>query len=366
MAAIPTGYQWRDGAGYVNEADNSGPYAMNSAGVMTLMAGGGGASLSVIDPNNSTTTPLGIGAVFTGAWVDVTQYTSITVVPFADQASATNGFSIQQSSNGINADVGDSYTVSANAAKNIGVLVVQQYMRVMYTNGSVAQGLFRMQTIFHGLQQHGSSVKPADGLTIENDMEQAMSVQMLLNPATGLQEIQRGNATQGSFTVGYEKAQRTYSATVNVAAAASATDIATITGSATATVYVTKVIISGIQTSAGQANIAVVKRSTANTAGTSTSGTPVPHDSNDAAASATVLAYTANPTLGSVVGTVRQNYQPIGVASAAVTSAAAPYEFGDKGRPMILRGIAQVLAVNLNGVTLLGGTFDVTFEWFEI
>lgn len=163
----------------------------------------------------------------------------------------------------------------------------------------------------------------------------------------------------------YEKSAKTYSATVNVAAAAAATDIATITGSASVTVFVTKVIISGIQTTAGLNDILLVKRSTADTGGTSTGGTALPHDSNDAAASATVLAYTANPTTGTLVANLRRNYQPIGGVTSVVNPVVV-YDFGDKGRPLTLRGIAQVLAVNLNGATLTGGTFDITFEWFEI
>lgn len=168
-----------------------------------------------------------------------------------------------------------------------------------------------------------------------------------------------------ALTRDYEKHAKTYSASDSVAAAASATDIFTITGNATTTVYVTKVIVSGIQTTAGLAEVLLVKRSTANTGGTSTAVTAVPHDANDAAASATLLKYTANPTTGTPVGTIRRGYNPIAGATSVVNPLVT-YEFGDKGRPIILRGTAQVLAVNLNGVTLTGGTFDVAIEWFEI
>lgn len=34
---IPTGYEWRDGAGYMKQSDNSGPYALDSIGRMTLL-----------------------------------------------------------------------------------------------------------------------------------------------------------------------------------------------------------------------------------------------------------------------------------------------------------------------------------------
>jgi hypothetical protein len=160
--------------------------------------------------------------------------------------------------------------------------------------------------------------------------------------------------------------QNTYSTAFSVAAAATATDIATITGSATKTVLVQRVIITGIQTTAGLAEVLLIKRSTADTGGTSTGQTAVPHDSLDAAATATVLAYTANPgALGTAVGTFRRAYAPIGGATSVVNPIVV-FDFGDKGQALTLRGIAQQLAVNLNGVTLTGGTFDIVIEWYEV
>lgn len=163
----------------------------------------------------------------------------------------------------------------------------------------------------------------------------------------------------------YEKQARTYSASANIAAAAAATDIAILPGSASTTVFVTKVIISGIQTTGGLSDVLLIKRSTANAGGTSAAMTAISHDSADAAATAAPLSYTANPTPGTAVGTFRRGYQPIGAVTSIVNPVVV-YDFGDKGRPITLRGVAQGLAVNLNGATLTGGTFDVVFEWFEI
>jgi hypothetical protein len=163
----------------------------------------------------------------------------------------------------------------------------------------------------------------------------------------------------------YEKNARTYSASANVAAAAAATDIFTITGSATTTVYVTQVIVSGIQTTAGLSDVQLIVRSTADTGGTSGAATAVPHDSTDAAATATVLAYTANPTTGTPVGTFRRGYVPVAGATSVVNPLVI-FDFGKRGRPLTLRGITQVLAVNLGGATLAGGTFDISIEWYEV
>jgi hypothetical protein len=160
--------------------------------------------------------------------------------------------------------------------------------------------------------------------------------------------------------------QNTYVSAFNVAVAATATDIATITGSSTKTIYIQHIIISGIQTTTGTADISFIKRSTVDTGGTSTAQAIAPHDSANAAATATVLAYTANPAaLGTAVGNVRRIHLPVSSAAAG-GSATALFDFGDTGQALILRGVAQQLAINLNGATLAGGAFNINIEWYEI
>lgn len=159
---------------------------------------------------------------------------------------------------------------------------------------------------------------------------------------------------------------QTYSASaVALSPAASATDLVTITGSASATIYVNRMTCSGTSTAIGAALLNVVKRSTANSAGTSTALTAVPHDSLNATASATLLSYTANPTLGTSVGTVRTgvlNTTPTGTT----TYYAGPLVFDFSGSPIVLRGITQVLSINGNGASLPGGTaLSCSVEWSE-
>lgn len=155
---------------------------------------------------------------------------------------------------------------------------------------------------------------------------------------------------------------QTYSAATGAFVAANlATDIAVITGSASKTVRVFGVRITGTQTTGGIVNVFLIKRSADNTGGTSAAITPVPHDSSNAAATAVVRSYTANPTgLGTAVGNVRIEKVDLG----AVTALGETLEwlFDLRGaQPIVLRGAAQILAVNLNGVTVTGNSFDI--EW---
>lgn len=164
-----------------------------------------------------------------------------------------------------------------------------------------------------------------------------------------------------------EREPATYAANaVGIAAAATATDIFTLTGSATRTVKVRKIIATGIQTTAGQVLVIALKRSTAN-AGATTAQTAVPLDSNDdAAASATARTYTANPTTGTLVGRVMAIRGLVPAAATAADQERFVFDFEGKiGKPLTLRGIAEVLAINLNGVTVTGGTFDFSVIWTE-
>jgi hypothetical protein len=166
--------------------------------------------------------------------------------------------------------------------------------------------------------------------------------------------------------VNTEGQKATYSGTmIAQAAAANATDIFTITGSATKTVRVLRVGVSGIATAVGTQVVNLIKRSTANTAGTSAGVTAVSHDSTNAAASATVLQYSANPTLGTAVGTVRSAALPFG-AAAAVGGGEKEWNFSDNNdQAIVLRGTSQVLALNLNAAIIAGATVTAWVEWTE-
>lgn len=161
--------------------------------------------------------------------------------------------------------------------------------------------------------------------------------------------------------------RRTYSAcsTQDFVAANLATDIFTITGSATTTVRILKMGITILRQSTAYNNIVLLKRSTANSGGTSAAATAVSHDSADAAATATVLTYTANPTTGTLVGNMRNVdwYTP---ASNGVSQTLLEWDFSDiPEKSPVLRGTGELLAFNLAGVTINGNTINCYVEWTE-
>lgn len=135
-------------------------------------------------------------------------------------------------------------------------------------------------------------------------------------------------------------------------------DIFSITGSATKLVRVLSFYLSVGQTAAGVNSWQIVRRSTANSGGTSAAVSPIRSDLNDPVQTATVLQYTANPTAGTLVGNAWAGQ----VGAVTPTTAGIPGLVGlyinfteELGKPIILRSAADVLAWNFGGVALPAG-----------
>lgn len=133
---------------------------------------------------NSSTTVLAASGVFTGTSEDVSDYSHITTTVFASHASATDGLQIQQSSDGTNWDFVDSYTIPATTGKSFSAAVSAKFCRVVYTNSGTLQTVFRLQTIFSKQAKKGSSVRPQDGRSNENDFEEVLAFGMGYNGST--------------------------------------------------------------------------------------------------------------------------------------------------------------------------------------
>lgn len=171
---------------------------------------------------------------------------------------------------------------------------------------------------------------------------------------------------QNVYNLVYEAStvKPSYSATVAGAApAASATDVCTLTGSATRTIRVRRIIYTGNVTTAVAEPISIVKRSTASTGGAGSVLAKASYDSaNPASTVALAEVWTTSPTVGTYVGTIADIVTPL-AASPAITPAVT-FMYGTLAQPLVLRGVAQSLSVNLSGVTH-SGTFGCTFEWTE-
>jgi hypothetical protein len=147
------------------------------------------------------------------------------------------------------------------------------------------------------------------------------------------------------------------------AIAATPTDVAIINGSASKTVRILRIEIDALCTAATAAALEVqlIKRSTANSGGTSTgSPTGVPYDSTDGPATAVVQCYTANPTVGTAVGIVRD--AKIVPVLSPFTATDFPqhdkliWDFGNRpDKAIVLNNASEGLAINLVGAAIPAG-----------
>lgn len=213
---------------------------------------------------------------------------------------------------------------------------------------------------------------PEEFGTISSNIQDATSGNSLSISASGAAKIDGSAVTQpvsGTVSPGFATGA-TYSCGVGpFTPPALPTDMTSITGSATKTIRVLSFEFTPIQTTRNLTAYYMMKRSTADTGGTSTTPTVVPLDSNFAAATAVVRQYTVNPTTGTLVGPV-ELVRVLSDDSGANAVGGGGYFFdftkGGTAPGVLLRGTAQVLALSLNGVTLpIGLTVVGTWTWVE-
>jgi hypothetical protein len=165
----------------------------------------------------------------------------------------------------------------------------------------------------------------------------------------------------------YEPQTYSASALAFVPPAAVASDVFTIGGSASKTIRIHRIYVS-LTTTSGSAikvTISAIKRSTANTGGTSVVQTNAPHDSTNAAGTAVVRSYTVNPTvLGTSVGTIRS--VATSVAATGLPGNYIEFNFEEFGQPLTLIGVTQFLCINFNLASITAPVSSISVEWSEV
>lgn len=145
----------------------------------------------------------------------------------------------------------------------------------------------------------------------------------------------------------------TYFYSTSVAIAAAPTDVVLDCGSASKTVTVQSVELQGFASSGGGTLAVKLIRRAPDTGGTSSALTGTVHDTNDAPATASVLTYTANPTLGAPVGDVLDTLLLFGLTGS--NNQYIPFVFSPRAQAIVLRGANDCLAVDLLGQSTPAG-----------
>jgi hypothetical protein len=187
----------------------------------------------------------------------------------------------------------------------------------------------------------------------------------LLNASGNLDRARAAPGTTGIPSINIEGTKATYSTiSLDFTPAATATDIWSLIGSATKTVRLLRLAVTGLATAAATVDLRLLFYSAANTGGTATQPVLVSHDSNNAAATAVVNLYSANPTLGTLVGGFRARKLNLGAAGAA---GMVVWDFStNNDQAFVLRGVAQQISLNWNGQAVPSGTsLDIEAEFTE-
>lgn len=147
---------------------------------------------NTVSTGNSTTTQLGAGATFTGAWENVLAYSSITVTAITDQVSASNGAVIQFSPDG-STITRQSFT-TVNPVPTYGLSFSfnreEKYFRLLYTNGSTATTTLNISTIY-SLATASPTLVPLGANITANDLAALMrSIDQGETPSGGYSPIQ--------------------------------------------------------------------------------------------------------------------------------------------------------------------------------
>lgn len=245
-----------------------------------------------------------------------------------------------------------------------GAVASGAYASGAFASGSIASGAIAAGAQVDLLTMRGTK---AAGTAAANSILEGGVYNATTPAATDGQQVAAQIDQTGSRQVNTEGKKTTYSAAQGNTLVASTTDFFTILGSGTKTIRVTRVQVNGVATAASNFQLSVRKYSTAYSGGTPSAVTAVPHDSGNAAATAAVTFWTANPTVGSLVGLVRTQYWSFSTAATtAFNVGSIVFDFTTRnGQGIVLRGTSQYLSLNLGGATVTGGVALVDIEWTE-
>lgn len=207
----------------------------------------------------------------------------------------------------------------------------------------------------------------------------ALALGLVLAPALAFAQTGGpgvNSVPQVGLITGVNNQQQTYTAGfIGLVPPASATDTICIAGSATKTIAVTRIQLSGTAGTLVTLPVTLVRRVTVATGGTAASTTANPanniakHDTLNATASAVPISYTAVPTITDSSPTYLQTANlTLPVTSAGTSTVPLDWRYGNIGigeQPLILRGIAAQLCLNLNTISVSSGVLTGSITWYE-
>lgn len=187
---------------------------------------------------------------------------------------------------------------------------------------------------------------------------------------------QVGTVPQVGLTTGY-LARTTYSAGfIGLVPAASATDVVCLAGSASKTIRLQSIKLSGTAGTLVTLPVTLVRRIAVNTGGTAASTTANPantiakRDVGSPTAAAVPIAYTANPTITDSAPTYIDSVNlTLPVTTAGTVVVPTLFDFAKDVenflQPPTIAGAASQLCLNFNAVSVTSGLLTGAITWTE-
>lgn len=158
---------------------------------------------SQVSTVNSSTTPLGIDAVFTGTSEDISNFAAVNISIYTDQDSAIDGVSLEWSTDGTNWDHTQTHTVTADTSFIIQAMSEGNYFRLVYTNGGTGQGVFRLKVIYKVVPSIGEVQQLDEAVDDNSDAQLVRAVLTARKPDTTYTNIQ--STAGGNLKVSVEE-----------------------------------------------------------------------------------------------------------------------------------------------------------------
>lgn len=225
------------------------------------------------------------------------------------------------------------------------------------------------------INQGGNSAGVAPASTAATAAQPALVVGLSPNspiPAgtnsIGTVGLNAGTNAIGTVAITPNTSLATYSACyVGLTTQATPTDIFTVTGSATKTVTINKVQISGTQGTVAMRLFNFITRSSADSGGTCVAATTGPLDQNDAAATASAAGCNPSPTtLGTLSAYVGTSEFVIPATTGVDSTWPQVTKWGEpgSGQGVVLRGTSQQFVINMPA-SATTTTLNLCVNWTE-
>lgn len=165
---------------------------------------------------------------------------------------------------------------------------------------------------------------------------------------------------------GVQSFVRTYKLSLTGQAFSGTGDIFSIAGAPGKTIRIAKIVVGGQATGAAFFNPNIIRRSTADTAGTCVAQTAASRDTNNAASVAGLSLCSVAPTSGTAVATMDSCRLFLGIVGTPSVPDVCAFTYGVNDDQMpVLRGALDILAINFGIAAPAGAVIDVDVEWTE-